>query len=80
MLRDMLAAAASPVIQNSIILKVWWQDAILFVYFDFITYIHSFNHNTFIRRNHFLIACVLSGENLPVMPSRTITEPRRTIK
>ncbi len=32
-------------------LKVWWHDATLFVYFDFITYIHSFNHNTFIRRH-----------------------------
>ncbi len=31
--------------------KVWWQDATLFVYIWFITYIHSFNHNTFIRRH-----------------------------
>jgi hypothetical protein len=32
-------------------LKVWWQDATLFVYFHifYITFIHSFNHNTFIR-------------------------------
>ncbi len=31
-------------------IKVWWQDVTLLVYFHiFITYIHSFNHNTFIR-------------------------------
>ncbi len=32
--------------------KVWWQDATLFIYFSFfITYIHSFNYHTFIRRH-----------------------------
>jgi hypothetical protein len=58
-------------------LRFWWQDATLFVYFHiFITYIHSFNHNTFIRRHSLKpltissSLCQLSGENLPVVPSR----------
>jgi len=53
--------------------KVWWQDATLFVYFSyFITYIYSFNHMHTIHlsvagaSHHFLIACKLSGKNLPV--------------
>ncbi len=37
--------------EPDIFFKVWWQNATLFIYFDFITYIHSFNHNTFIRRH-----------------------------
>jgi hypothetical protein len=41
----------------------------------YIQYIHSFNHNSFIRLHslkplHFFIACMLSGEDLPVVPSR----------
>ena len=45
------------------------------LFFIFYTYIHSFNHNSFIRLHslkplHFFIACMLSGEDLPVVPSR----------
>jgi hypothetical protein len=43
------------------LLKVWWQDATLFVYFDFITYIHSFNHNTFIRRHSLKLLSISSS-------------------
>jgi hypothetical protein len=45
--------------------------------FDFITYIHSFIQSQYIHPSpfaeaslHILIACVLSGENFPVVPSR----------
>ncbi len=59
-------------------LKVWWQDATLFVYFHiFRTYIHSFNHNTFIRLHSLKplsisssLVCSLSGEDLHVVQSR----------
>ncbi len=53
----------------------------LFIFHIFISYIHSFiqshSYITFIRASpfaevslHFLIACLLSGEHLPVVPSR----------
>jgi hypothetical protein len=47
----------------------------LFIFSYFITYIHSFNHNIFIHRHslrplQFFIACLLSGKDLPVVPSR----------
>ncbi len=50
----------------------------LFIFIFFITYIHLFNHNIhpspFAEASlHFLIACVLSGENFPVVPSREYT-------
>jgi hypothetical protein len=57
-------------------LKVWWQDAALFVYFSyFITHNHSikFIQNTFFRRHlpgPLSIAFKLSGKTLPVVPSR----------
>jgi hypothetical protein len=62
----------------SFFIKVWWQDATLFVYFSyFITYIHSITFIHYIYPSpfaeaslHFLIACKLSGKNLPVVPSR----------
>ncbi len=44
-----------------LILKVWWQDATLFVYFDFITFIHSLNHNTFIRRHSLKLLSISSS-------------------
>jgi hypothetical protein len=57
--------------------KVWWQDATLFVYFSYILYIHKFIQSQFIHPSpfaeaslHFFIACMLSGEDLPVVPSR----------
>jgi hypothetical protein len=57
-------------------LKVWWQDATLFVYFWFYN-IHTFIQSQYIHPSsfaeaslHILIACVLSGENFPVVPSR----------
>ncbi len=59
-------------------LKVWWHDVTLFVYFSyFITYIHSITFIQYIYPSpfaeaslHFFIACLLSGEYLPVVPSR----------
>jgi hypothetical protein len=46
-----------------VVLKVWWQDATLFIYFSyFITYIHSFiklhSYNTFIHHH----SCGFSDE------------------
>ncbi len=41
--------------------KVLWQDATLIVYFDFITCIHSFNHNTFIRRHSLKLLSISSS-------------------
>jgi hypothetical protein len=60
------------------VLKVWWQDATLFVYFSyFITYIHSITFIQYIYPTsfaeaslHLFIACKLSGKNLPVVSSR----------
>jgi hypothetical protein len=55
---------------------VWWQDATPFVYFLFYNR-HSFIQSQYIHPSpfaeaslHILIACVLSGENFPVVPSR----------
>jgi hypothetical protein len=57
-------------------LKVWWQDATLFIYFDFYN-IHTFIQSQYIHPSpfaeaslHIFIAFVLSGENFPVGPSR----------
>ncbi len=54
-------------------LKVWWQDATLFVYFSyFITFIQSITFIQYIYPSpvaeaslHFLIACLLSRETPP---------------
>jgi hypothetical protein len=79
----------------STIFLVWWQDTTLIVYLSyFIAYLHSFNHiqtiHLFVTIRHLLIACKLSGKNLPALPRierRSVfeqddalpTEPRRTI-
>jgi hypothetical protein len=65
------------------ILKVWWQDATLFVYFSYFitysTYIHSITFIQYIYLSpfaevslHLFIACMLSGKILPVVPSREL--------
>jgi hypothetical protein len=75
------------------ILKVWWQDATLFVYFsDFITYIQSHSNNMYIYPSpftgaslHLLIACKLSWKNLPcgaeprieLGPALSYSKPKR---
>ncbi len=58
----------------TVFLKVWWQDATLFVYFSYFYNIHAFISITFIHyiypssfaeaSLHFFIACVLSGKHL----------------
>ncbi len=66
----------SPLSRRMWRLKVWWQDATLFVYFWFYN-IHAFIQSQYIHPSpfaeaslHILIAGVLSGENFPVVPSR----------
>jgi hypothetical protein len=55
------------------------KDAALFVYFHIFNNIHTFIQSQYIHPSpfaeaslHFLIACVLSGENFPVVPSREL--------
>jgi hypothetical protein len=59
-------------------LKGWWHDATLFVYFDIYIsqYIHSITFIQYIHPSpfaevplHLLIAGLLSGKNLPWVPS-----------
>ncbi len=76
--KDLKYAKKNPYLKNLkylfFFLKVWWQYATLFVYFSyFLTYILSSNHIHTIhspRPLHLLIACKLSGTDLPVVPSR----------
>jgi hypothetical protein len=74
-------------------LNIWWHDATLFVYFSYFYNIHLYNHihpSPFAEASlHFLIACMLSGKDLPEpgielgpalqQADALPTEPRRTI-
>ncbi len=44
---------------------------LFFIFYSIYTFIQSHSYNTFAEASlHFLIACKLSGKNLPVVPSR----------
>jgi hypothetical protein len=45
-------------------LKVWWQDATLFVYFDFFCNIHTFIQSQYIHPSPFAEASLLIYEEM----------------
>ncbi len=72
-----LPLTPAQLLSDGLPIKVWWQDATLFCLFSYFFNIHTFIQSQYIHplpfaeaSLHFFIACMLSGDNLPVVPSR----------